>query len=151
MEKRRVNVRAIVHENGKILAVKHKSDDGGESSYWALPGGGLDPMESLPGGVARELMEETGVQAEVGKLLFIQQFPSERAGWDEELELFFAVTNAAEFHRIDLANTSHGQEEITRIAFIDPAQENILPEFLQTVDIAAAVKVDGPVQVYDYL
>ena len=45
MEKRRVNVRGIIWRDGKLLAVKHKNNDGSEADYWAVPGGGLDPHE----------------------------------------------------------------------------------------------------------
>ena len=50
-ELRRVNVRAIIWKDGKLLAVKHKTSPGEESPYWAVPGGGLDPMESIEDGL----------------------------------------------------------------------------------------------------
>ena len=53
--KRRVNVRGIIWREGKILAVKHKDPDGTESSYWAVPGGGLDLLEWVEDGVQREI------------------------------------------------------------------------------------------------
>lgn len=151
MEKRRVNVRAIVWHNGKLLAVKHKSKDGGESSYWALPGGGLDPFESIVDGVKRELLEETGVTAEVGRLLYIQQHKSSRLHHDEELEFFFHVTNPESFTAIDLTKTTHGMQELARCEFIDPAAEYILPDFLQTVDIQKQIESDQPVSIANYL
>ena len=80
---RRINVRAIIYKNGKILAVKHRRGDE-VSPYYAVPGGGLDPHESLIECLIRELREETGVTAQPGRLLFIQQFPSSRAGYQEE-------------------------------------------------------------------
>ena len=43
---RRINVRAIIYKDGKLLAVKHKHGDN-ISHYYAVPGGGLDPQESL--------------------------------------------------------------------------------------------------------
>lgn len=76
-------------------------------------------------------MEETGIEAKVGKLLFIQQFNSEREGRDEELEFFFHIENPEDFDVIDLANTSHGLEEIAHIEFIDPAAEYIYLPFFQ--------------------
>ena len=69
---RRINVRAIIYKDGKLLAVKHKHGDN-ISHYYAVPGGGLDPHESLVDGLARELREETGIDAVIGNLLFIQQ------------------------------------------------------------------------------
>lgn len=54
MDKRRVGVRAIIYKDGKILAVKHKTKDG-EASFWAIPGGGLEPGESIENGLRREV------------------------------------------------------------------------------------------------
>ncbi|OGL22636.1 hypothetical protein A2707_04965 [Candidatus Saccharibacteria bacterium RIFCSPHIGHO2_01_FULL_45_15] len=151
MDKRRVNVRAIIWHNDKLLAVKHKSKNGGESSYWALPGGGLDPLESITDGVKRELLEETGVAANIGKLLYIQQLKSSRRHRDEELELFFHVTNPESFTAIDLTKTTHGTQELARCEFIDPTTEYILPDFLQTADIQKQIESDQPVSIANYL
>lgn len=151
MDKRRINVRAIVWRDGKILGVKHKDDNGSESEYWAVPGGGLDPLESLHDGVRREMMEETGVEASIGKLLFIQQFRSRRAGFDEELELFFHVEDSPEFDAVDLASTSHGAAEIARIEFVDPKTVNILPKILSTLDLSTLIAQDASVDVVDNL
>lgn len=146
MEKRRINVRAIVWRDGKLLAVKH-NDHGAESKVWFVPGGGLDPHESLQDGVRREIMEETGVKAHVGKLLFIQQFESRRADFKEELEFFFHVENHEDFTDINLANTSHGLAEIARIEFIDPTEVDILPKMLGELPIADYIATDKPVHV----
>lgn len=151
MEKRRINVRGIVYKDGKILAVKHKNKDGSEAPYWAVPGGGLDPLESLQDGLVREFIEETGIRPKVGKLLFIQQFASERTSRDEELEFFFYIENADEYQEIDLIKTTHGTEELARCEFINPKTENILPKFLQTVDIEKEISKSNGVTSYSYL
>lgn len=150
-ELRRVNVRAIILKDGKLLAVKHKTSTGEESPYWAVPGGGLDPMESIEDGLQREILEETGVVAKPGKLLFIQQFPSKREGRDEELELFFFVDGSDAYQNIDLTKTSHGDAEIARMEFIDPTSEQILPAFLSTIDIARYITEDQPVYISSQL
>ena len=64
LDKRRINTRAIIYRDGKILAVKHKHGDE-ISFYYAAPGGGLDPHESLTDGLIRELREETGISSTV--------------------------------------------------------------------------------------
>lgn len=137
MDKRRINVRAVVVRGSTILAVKHKNSDGGESPYWALPGGGLDPLESLQEGVQREIMEELGVQARVGKLLFVQQFMSKRDHYNEELEFHFLVEDSPAYDSIDFNKTSHGAAELARIAFVDPHEVPIMPRYLSELDIAA--------------
>ena len=147
---RRVNVRAIIYKDGKLLAVKHNHVED-ISHYYAVPGGGLDPHESLVDGLARELREETGINAVIGNLLFIQQFPSARAGYAEELEFFFTVKNPDDFTNIDLETTSHGAEELAVCEFVDPASVTLYPEFLQSIDLAGYANNDRPTLVIDNL
>lgn len=151
---RRVAARGIVvNDNGEVFAMRFRMDDGSESDYWGTPGGGLDDHEPLVEGLKREFLEETGIEATVGKLLFIQQFPSLKDGsTQEQLELFFHVKNTADFEkRIDLATTSHGALELTRAEFIDPKTNLLLPRFLQTIDIVDYIKNDRPVFIANYL
>ena len=129
---RRVNVRGIIFRDGEILVTKFRQDDDSESAHWGTFGGGLDIGESLHQGLHREMIEETGIAPEIGKLLFTQQFADEEK---EYLEFFFHITNTDAYAAIDLSSTSHGLLELVRAEFVDPAQHNILPAFLQTIDI----------------
>lgn len=135
MDKRRIGVRAIIYKDGKILAVKHKNKDGTAKDFWAIPGGGLDPGESLEVGLKREMREELGVDVAVGRLLFIQQFTSTREDRDEELEFFFLIKNTEDFETIDYSGTSHGIEELAKCEFIDPATKRVLPRLISEVDL----------------
>ena len=145
---RRINVRAIIYREGKILAVKHRRGDE-VSPYYAVPGGGLDPYESLIECLIRELREETGVTAQPGRLLFIQQFPSSRAGYKEELEFFFSVENPDDFIDINLNQTTHGAQELALCEYIDPSQHVLYPEFLQHTDIEQYINGKQPVLIVD--
>lgn len=145
MFKRRIATRGIIFKDGKILAQKLKNQTG-VNPFWCMPGGGLDPQESLVDGVYREMIEETGVVPKVGRLLFVQQFASDRPDCDEELEFFFHIENPEDYEAIDLGNTSHGVAEVATCAFIDP-KEYILPAFLQTIDITSYIDSDKPVYI----
>lgn len=147
---RRVTVRGIVaDENGHVFAVKHTDrNTGGESEFWALPGGGLDIGESLTDGLTREFEEELGIVPEIGRLLFVQQFRyTHRTGKQtEKMEFFFHVSNTNEFQSdIDLSKTSHGHE-LARVAFIDPASSDLLPDFLQTTSLREFIDTNQPVR-----
>jgi len=134
---RQVSVRAIVLHEGKLLCVRQKHYHGAVvdiADNWCLPGGGLEAGEALEDGLRREMLEETGIAAEVGNLLYIQQFS--HAG-TEFLEFFFHVTNSQDYLEVDLSKSTHGELEIAEVGFVEPATTSILPEFLMTDDLTA--------------
>lgn len=151
---RRINVRGIIIKDGKLFAVRHKQPDSTGKNFWCTPGGGLDDGESLEDGIRREILEETGVIAQVGRLLFIQQFRKtgdESYDFDEFLEFFFHIENVDDFNNIDLTATSHGTAEIAEFAFVNPAETDFLPKFLQTIDMATVITKNSPVFIADEL
>ena len=151
MEQRRINVRGIIWHEGRLLAVKHKTKSDKEASYWATPGGGLDPFESLTDGIKRELLEETGVTAEVGELLFIQQFSSNSRRSAEELEFFYHIKNPEAFIDIDLKSTTHGFDELSRIEFVKLSDIDILPKFLSKINIEECINNPQPARLFTEL
>lgn len=152
MIERRVNVRGIIYKDGKILAQQLLPDNNGVArDYWCTPGGGMDPGESLFDGLTREIIEETGITPKIGKLLFIQQFNANIIHRGEQLEFFFYIENVDDYNNINLANTSHGPIEIQNVEFIDPKNHYILPDFLQTTDIASYINNDKPVLIINNL
>ncbi len=130
--KRRIAVRGVIEKNGKLLCVRNRLDKGGQTAnaFWCMPGGKLEPGESLVDGLKRELLEELGVAADIGQLVSIQQFV-DPTKTEESLEFFFSVNNADDFENIDLSQTSHGQAELADYDFVDPKTANILPDFLR--------------------
>lgn len=143
--RRRINVRGIIFKDGKLLAQQlTPGSDGKVRDYWCTPGGGINDGESLHDGLHREMIEETGIAPKIGKLLFIQQFHD---GEKEQLEFFFHIENPKDYEAIDLATTSHGLAEITRVDFIDPTTTNILPAFLRTLDVQSYINETLPVRI----
>ena len=130
---RRINVRGIIFKDGKVFAQQLTPGiDGQARNYWCTPGGGLEENEPLIDGVRREILEETGVDAKIGKLLFVEQF---RDSYNREnLEFFFHIENADDFENIDLSKTSHGVEEIRNFDFINPKENDLKPDFLKDID-----------------
>ncbi len=130
--KRRLTVRGIILLEGKLLCVRLKPyNRKSREFYWCTPGGGIDFGESAHAALEREMIEETGVKPKVGNLLYIQQFKEKDTG-NEQFELFFNVLNPQDYVNIDLLNTTHGEEEIEEIDFVDPSKNHILPKFLTT-------------------
>jgi 8-oxo-dGTP diphosphatase len=144
---RQINVRGIIFKDSMLLAQQlTPSFEGVRRDFWCTPGGGLEKGESLQHGLTREIIEETGVVPKISKLLFIQQFND---GKRENLEFFFHIENADEFESINLDKTSHGKLEIERVEFITPVNYDILPAFLQTIDIQDYITGNRPVFIYN--
>src|SRR5512142_901493 len=66
----RLRCAAVLVRGNEILLVKHEK---GGSEYWLLPGGGLEPGETLAEATERELREECGVAIRCGRLLFVAE------------------------------------------------------------------------------
>lgn len=147
-QNRRINLRAIITKDGRLLCQKLKNSHTlHDEEFWCTPGGGIDFGESLHEGLTRELIEETGVKPVIGNLLFIQQFMD---GEREQLEFFFHVTNADDYEVLDLASTSHGDIEVAECAFVDPKTTTIKPDFLTAIDLDRAITASPPVRIaYD--
>jgi len=62
----KVDVRAVVFREGRILLVKEREDGG-----WTLPGGWADVGESPAGATVREVREESGFETRAVKLLAV--------------------------------------------------------------------------------
>ena len=62
---------AAIINNGRILMVYHQS---AAESYWTLPGGGVSSNETLEQAIMREVKEETGLDVEIGQLLFTENY-----------------------------------------------------------------------------
>jgi len=62
-----VGVGAVVLIGGGILLAKRRFEP--LQGEWSLPGGALEVGETLEAGVAREVLEETGLQIDVGPVV----------------------------------------------------------------------------------
>ncbi|MER6443975.1 NUDIX hydrolase [Streptomyces venezuelae] len=58
----------IVIEDDQILLL---DQDTGSDRSWSLPGGKVEPGETLEEALKREMLEETGVEIEVVRLLYV--------------------------------------------------------------------------------
>ena len=65
----RVGVAAVVLRDNQVLLVQRGRDPGKGS--WGLPGGMLELGETLAEGACREVMEECGVEIEIGPLVAV--------------------------------------------------------------------------------
>ncbi|WP_045877264.1 NUDIX domain-containing protein [Pseudofrankia sp. DC12] len=68
----------VTDDEGRILLI-HRTDN----DFWAIPGGGLEPGESVSQATAREVKEETGFDVEVTGVVGIYSNPHHVAAYDD--------------------------------------------------------------------
>src|SRR5690348_4872450 len=64
----RVSAAVLRHDGQEALMVQHRRRDG--TTYWQLPGGGVEAGETPEAAVLRELREETGIEGRIVQFLF---------------------------------------------------------------------------------
>lgn len=75
----RVGAYCVLVEHGEILLTHIRPAYFGRDYGWTLPGGGMEPFETPAETARRELLEETGLEAEITGLLAIRSFTVEPA------------------------------------------------------------------------
>jgi 8-oxo-dGTP diphosphatase len=72
-----VGIGGVIIEDGRTLLIRRGSEP--LRGHWSIPGGTLEIGESLQAGVARELLEETGLEVRVLDVIevFDRIFPGE--------------------------------------------------------------------------
>lgn len=100
----RVRSRAVILHEGMLLVVKNSRGSG----YYALPGGHVDIGETPYRCMVRELKEELGVDAVLGKLLYVYTFVDGEG--EQSVEFIFKVTNGVDFLSHETQERTHAHE-----------------------------------------
>lgn len=79
-------VQAWIDRDGEFLALRRAGEP--QKGEWNMPGGFVEPDESGPGAIAREVLEETGLEIEAEGVIGIF---SSRYGSDEDAKPIFDV------------------------------------------------------------
>lgn len=119
-------------ESGRVLLceTQFKSD-------WELPGGIVEPFEPPRVGAIREVREELGIDAPIGRLLVVDWMPP-YLGWDDAIEMIFDGGTVSER---DLATWDLQPSEIKRVALVDldQAAELVTPLAHRRLALAASL------------
>ncbi|MFC7828205.1 NUDIX hydrolase [Streptomyces sp. NPDC057375] len=109
----------VTDDQGRILLQRRRDND-----LWALPGGGMDMSDSLPGTAVREVKEETGYDVEITGLVGTYTDPRHVIAYsDGEVRRQFNVCFRARIVGGSLAVS----EESTEVRFVATAEIASLP------------------------
>ncbi|WP_207101850.1 NUDIX domain-containing protein [Paracoccus shandongensis] len=82
----RLAVRAAILRDDRLLMVN--AYPGQQSDLWCLPGGGVEPGQSLPENLIREVAEETGLSITVSAPILVNEFHDPERGF-HQVEIIF--------------------------------------------------------------
>ncbi|MER6048925.1 NUDIX domain-containing protein [Streptomyces sp. NPDC001793] len=109
----------VTDERGRILLQRRRDND-----LWALPGGGMDMTDSLPGTAVREVMEETGYDVEITGLVGTYTDPRHIIAYsDGEVRRQFNVCFRARI----VGGSLTVSDESTEVRFVEPSELDELP------------------------
>ncbi|MFZ6046021.1 NUDIX domain-containing protein [Pseudomonas sp. CR3202] len=122
----RIRAAGLLVRDGRILLVKHVV---GDDTYWIPPGGGFESQsdESTRDTVRREFMEETGLDVEVGPLVYVREF-AEPAMGRFHMELFYRIDAwRGELSLANLNGLGGDEFEIRELAWVGRDELAALP------------------------
>jgi ADP-ribose pyrophosphatase YjhB (NUDIX family) len=107
-------VSAIVPDSkGGILLIRRT-----DNNYWSIPGGGVEPGESVSQAAIREVKEETGIECEISGLVGIYSNPSHVAAYDDgEIRQEFSICFTTRL----LGGIARTSDESSAVQFVPPA------------------------------
>lgn len=100
----------------------------GRYDFWVAPGGGVKGEESYEEAATREVWEETGLDVEVGRLLYIEDLVNPECRFVKFW--FLAHLRGGSF---DFSHPEAKLEHVIEAAWLEPAQfagKEVYPEFL---------------------
>jgi mutator protein MutT len=131
-----VGVGAVIVDGGKVLIVKRKYDP--LAGQWSLPGGGVELGETLEDSIVREMLEETGLDIEVGPV--IEVFDRITRDDDGSVKYHFVLVD---YLCWPVGGELHASSDVADARFVDPSE---LPQYNLTKKanevIARALELD---------
>ena len=144
--KLRIRVCGLCIEGEKILLINHHSLNI-SGNFWGPPGGGMDFGQSAEENLKREFLEETGLNVEIEKFLFVHEYLSPPL---HAIELVFKVKRIDGNLNVGFDPELQIDEQIIKnvqfIAFnkiIDLGKDNIHQMFINVRNISDIDNLKG--------
>jgi ADP-ribose pyrophosphatase YjhB (NUDIX family) len=113
----RLAVRGLILHDARLLLVNAYPDQ--QSDLWCAPGGGVEPGQSLPDNLEREVHEETGLSITVGDPVLVNEFHDPTSGF-HQVDIYFrcGLTSAKLSDEwIDPEGIVHSRRFVSRTEF----------------------------------
>lgn len=128
--KARQSARAVLIDgNGRLVTIKRTKP--GMAPYWTTPGGGVEPEDAgLEAALERELLEELGATAAIGR-----ELPSVTSSDGESVQHFFAARLLSMDESLrtgdEHTNATRGNYDIDRIRLDELAACDLKPTLIR--------------------
>lgn len=112
MRKIRIVNRVIVYDDRikRVLLVRNRGQD-----FWYPPGGGWEyEAEHIMGGAKREVKEETGLDVDIIRLLYVQEFHDKPDSISFEIFWLAKPSEVADLKKVGLQKNDDGQVKNVR-------------------------------------
>ena len=130
-----VGVGAVIIQDGKVVLVKRRFEP--LAGQWSLPGGRLELGETLEAGLAREMLEETGLEVQVGPVVDV----FDRILLDPERKVRYHYVLIDYLCRPVGGSLAHGSD-VAAAELVDPADLDrfrLTPKATSVIEKALAV------------
>ncbi len=130
-----VGVGAVIIQDGRVVLVKRRFEP--LAGQWSLPGGRLELGETLEAGLAREMLEETGLEVEVGPVVDV----FDRILLDPDRKVRYHYVLIDYLCRPVGGRLNHGSD-VAAAEFVDPAdldRYRLTPKATSVIETAVAV------------
>ncbi len=132
--RQRVIVCPVIQNDGEFLLCKMASDRGVFPGQWALPGGGMEPGETMETALRREVMEELGEELLITDVkpwafrddIRTKTYPD---GSTEEIYMIYLIFDCVSANRLITFN-----EEFQEIIWVTP-------ETMKSMDLNEATRI----------
>ncbi|WP_316574259.1 NUDIX hydrolase [Nocardia canadensis] len=123
----KVAVSAVVLDgDGRILMIRRTDND-----RYSIPGGGLEAGETVSEAVAREVLEETGIEVDVSDMVGVFSNPEHVIAYDDgEVRQEFSIC----FRARPIGGTLRTSEESKEVLWVAPAA-------LDSLDVHPSIKL----------